>query len=726
MSSINNTVIGERLLRVIERRRDRLELNRLEESVGDLIINKDEDSFRLISQNINGFGQEADNTKEIGIKNFAIEFKADILALQQMNVCWSKVSNKNKIWERFRNWEECYNLSVAYNKMDKNTNAHQPGGVALLSKGKIAHTWVDSGVDKEMLGRWTWMRYQGSCGRHMRVVSVYRPCWATQRVNSLYMKQYGYSLEKRNGVCPRVLFLQDLEKEIKEWSEIGDSIIVMGDFNQDVRSKTFIEWRDNLGLEDRLIERVEKDGVKLNTYNGGHAPIDSILCTNGVKVIKAGYLPFGEGVGDHRPIFVDITIASTLGVNLPNPLSVKARRLKTNDPRITKRYNKILKAYFRKYNLGSRVTLLQDKIKHPLEEEDANEFERLDNIRMQGMVYAERRCRKLKMGAIPWTPELSRIRNAIEVWQLVRKRMKGYQISARTIIRKKAKARMSEVETNVPLSFVNSQLRIHFKQYKEYLMNAAEKRQGFQDQLAQARAAEGNKSLANEIEKIKQVEAQRESAKRIRRMNGTLRTSKGLSKVVVPKEDGTEIELIDKEEMERALLEAYEKTLTQSNRTPCMSSPLVERLGLSATKETAHNVLHGYYFNEEGIEDTTIEVLKYLEFKEGTKQIFKPKPLNVPECKIGWGKAKERTSSSMRNGTHFGHWITGYLDHEIATIHTGLANIPYMSGYSPKRWQTGTNAIIQKETGNYKINRLRTILLYEADFNFNNKILAIY
>ena len=68
MSSINNTVIGERLLRVIERRRDRLELNRLEESVGDLIINKDEDSFRLISQNINGFGQEADNTKEIGNK----------------------------------------------------------------------------------------------------------------------------------------------------------------------------------------------------------------------------------------------------------------------------------------------------------------------------------------------------------------------------------------------------------------------------------------------------------------------------------------------------------------------------------------------------------------------------------------------------------------------------------------------------------------------------------
>ena len=53
-----------------------------------------------------------------------------------------------------------------------------------------------------------------------------------------------------------------------------------------------------------------------------------------------------------------------------------------------------------------------------------------------------------------------------------------------------------------------------------------------------------------------------------------------------------------------------------------------------------------------------------------------------------------------------------------------MANIPYMPGYSPERWRTGTNSIIPKEVGNYKINRLRTILLYEADFNFNNKTLA--
>jgi hypothetical protein len=53
-----------------------------------------------------------------------------------------------------------------------------------------------------------------------------------------------------------------------------------------------------------------------------------------------------------------------------------------------------------------------------------------------------------------------------------------------------------------------------------------------------------------------------------------------------------------------------------------------------------------------------------------------------------------------------------------------LAIINYClhTGYSLQRWQTIVNTMIFKETGNYKINRLRVIHIYEADFNL---ILAI-
>ena len=53
--------------------------------------------------------------------------------------------------------------------------------------------------------------------------------------------------------------------------------------------------------------------------------------------------------------------------------------------------------------------------------------------------------------------------------------------------------------------------------------------------------------------------------------------------------------------------------------------------------------------------------------------------------------------------------------------HYYLAEIPFRSGYSPYRWRNATNVMILKEAGVYDIEKLRTIVLYEADFNHNNK-----
>ena len=78
----------------------------------------------------------------------------------------------------------------------------------------------------------------------------------------------------------------------------------------------------------------------INTYKRGHKPIDTILCTRGIVVEKAGYLPFGEGVGDHRALFIDVTIASILGVNLPPDKAASARRINLQDPRIVTKYVK--------------------------------------------------------------------------------------------------------------------------------------------------------------------------------------------------------------------------------------------------------------------------------------------------------------------------------------------------------------------------------------------------
>ena len=91
--------------------------------------------------------------------------------------------------------------------------------------------------------------------------------------------------------------------------------------------------------------------------------------------------------------------------------------------------------------------------------------------------------------------------------------------------------------------------------------------------------------------------------------------------------------------------------------------------------------------------------MKYLQLKGGAKAVWQPKPLSVDECKMGWKNTKEKVSSAARMGTHMGHWKAGYKNSYIAEGHTAMANIPYLSGYSPQRWQYGINVMIEKRKG---------------------------
>ena len=89
--------------------------------------------MRLVTQNINGISPTINSIKEQSVKDFAQDFSVDIFAQQQLNVCWNKVKEGERIWDRFKGWRKSHNLSVGFNAEDKNSKRHQSGGVALLS-----------------------------------------------------------------------------------------------------------------------------------------------------------------------------------------------------------------------------------------------------------------------------------------------------------------------------------------------------------------------------------------------------------------------------------------------------------------------------------------------------------------------------------------------------------------------------------------------------------------
>ena len=87
---------------------------------------------------------------------------------------------------------------------------------------------------------------------------------------------------------------------------------------------------------------------------------------------------------------MDVTIASTLGVHLSSDKIAKARRLKLQDPKLIKKYNKCLIHFFKHHSLSDQTKLLHDRITCPTTEEGAKEYERLDRLRTAGMQYAEK------------------------------------------------------------------------------------------------------------------------------------------------------------------------------------------------------------------------------------------------------------------------------------------------------------------------------------------------
>ena len=61
------------------------------------------------------------------------------------------------------------------------------------------------------------------------------------------------------------------------------------------------------------------------------------------------------------------------------------------------------------------------------------QYEIIDKTRVQGVRFAERKYRKLKAGKIPLSPDISAVQHTIQLWSVVIKMFRGWQVHARTI-----------------------------------------------------------------------------------------------------------------------------------------------------------------------------------------------------------------------------------------------------------------------------------------------------
>jgi len=87
-------------------------------------------------------------------------------------------------------------------------------------------------------------------------------------------------------------------------------------------------------------------------------------------------------------------------------------------------------------------------------------------------------------------------------------------------------------------------------------------------------------------------------------------------------------------------------------------------------------------------------------------------------------KLNESLTKTTPEWVHFGHYIVGLEETAVTKVNFLMANIPMMMGISPTRWRMTLNIMLEKLVGNCWVEKLRIIMLFEADFNNKNKWLG--
>jgi hypothetical protein len=163
-------------------------------------------------------------------------------------------------------------------------------------------------------------------------------------------------------------------------------------------------------------------GEGQQTHLHGSAPIDGIFVSAGLSGLRCGHTGW---FSDHVLSYIDIPSTTALGTNLPPLYSAQARRLKLGDKRTVHKYQAQLSKFFQEHSIAPRLQQLWDRANADYWPADNKptpsviataQYDLLDSLITHGILQAERRCRQLHMGAIPWSPEYKAIEDELRLY----------------------------------------------------------------------------------------------------------------------------------------------------------------------------------------------------------------------------------------------------------------------------------------------------------------------
>ena len=198
----------------------------------------------------------------------------------------------------------------------------------------------------------------------------------------------------------------------------------------------------------------------------------------------------------------------------------------------------------------------------------------------------------------------------------------------------------------------------------------------------------------------------------------------GTMKLEVKNPDGPGmIEVTNKEDMERILMETNEAKFRLACVTPFAQGQLLEDLGPCGMTKKAEDVLRGRYISPSDIHQGAQKFIECVKMSEEIKNATPISAAITPEeHTIFWRSQREATSSSP-SGLYFGFMKTTAKVPRLANTISKFVSIPYESGYSPNRWRNSVNVTLMKVEGEYRPDKQRTIHMLESQFSEGTKLI---
>jgi hypothetical protein len=185
----------------------------------------------------------------------------------------------------------------------------------------------------------------------------------------------------------------------------------------------------------------------------GKHPIDGVWVTPDLPLETTTWLRFLLHLGDHRFHIMDINAKALVGEHLLKIVWPPAHRLVCSVPVAMSKYLNHLKSHLEHHKVLPRLHQLYSAWDSNFTPAQWAELESLDTVRAEGMRFTEKKCWKLAMGSVDFSPEVNLARHCQWVWQQVVKIREGKRVSASLV---KWKARQCGITCLLSMSLAQA------------------------------------------------------------------------------------------------------------------------------------------------------------------------------------------------------------------------------------------------------------------------------